>query len=178
MQLQSSSFGFVKLRKKSKIPLEKDWQNKPYTHKEIQSWIEQGDNYGVLGGCGYLIIVDADTDEIVNVLRDRLPATFTVRTPGRRKYHYYYICKDIKNKIVLSKDGEHFGEIISKASQVVGPGSIHPDTGTKYEVVNDNEIAEISRRPLYDGGYYRALIHRLAEVASPALWAQTNRGVV
>ncbi len=50
MQLQSSGFGFVKLHKKSKIPFEKNWQNKPYTYKEIQPWIVQGSNYGVLGG--------------------------------------------------------------------------------------------------------------------------------
>ncbi len=148
MQLQNNSFGFVKLRKKSKIPLEKDWQNKPYTHKEIQSWIEQGDNYGVIGGYGYLIMIDADTEEINKIVRDRLPVTFTVKTP-RCGYHFYYICKSIDNKIVLQKDEEHFGEIISKGSQVVGPGSIHPDTGTEYEVVNDIEIAEISREDIF-----------------------------
>jgi hypothetical protein len=46
---------------------------------------------------------------------------------------------------VLSKDGEHFGEIISSGSQVVGAGSIHPDTGTPYVVDRDVEITEISR---------------------------------
>ena len=46
---------------------------------------------------------------------------------------------------MLSKGDEHFGEIISSGSQVVGAGSIHPDTGTMYEVANDIEIAEISR---------------------------------
>ena len=40
-QLQKTNFGFVKLRKKSKIPIEKDWQNNPYAYKEIQSWIKQ-----------------------------------------------------------------------------------------------------------------------------------------
>jgi hypothetical protein len=53
-----------------------------------------------------------------------MPDTFTVRTP-KQGHHYYFICKDINNKIVLSKDGEHFGEIISSGSQVVGAGSIH-----------------------------------------------------
>jgi hypothetical protein len=50
---------------------------------------------------------------------------------------------------VLSKDGEHFGEIISSGSQVVGAGSIHPDTGTKYEVINDIEITEISKEEIF-----------------------------
>ena len=47
------------------------------------------------------------------------------------------------------KDDDHFGEIIAQGSQVVGPGSIHPDTGTKYEVVKDDEIATISRELVY-----------------------------
>jgi len=143
-QLQNIKFGFVKLGKKSKIPIEKDWQNKPYTYEKIQSWINEGYNYGVIGGYGDLIVIDADTKEMDKVANDKLPDTFTVKTP-RCGHHYYYICKGFGNKIVLSKDGEHFGEIISSGSQVVGAGSIHPDTGTKYEVVNDIAIAEISR---------------------------------
>ncbi len=147
VQLQSINFGFVKLREKSKIPVEKNWQNKPYTYEDIQSWFAQGFNYGVLGGCGDLIVIDADTKELDKVVKDKLPDTFTVKTP-RCGHHYYYICKGISNKIVLSQNGEHFGEIISSGSQVVGSGSIHPDTGTKYEVVSNIDIAEISREEI------------------------------
>lgn len=143
-QLRNSDFGFVKLGKKSKKPFEKDWQNKPYTYEDIQPWIDEGGNYGVQGGYGDLIVIDADTEEIDKVVRGKLPATFTVKTP-RCGHHYYYICKGFGNKVVLSKGDEHFGEIISSGSQVVGAGSIHPDTGTMYEVANDIEIAEISR---------------------------------
>lgn len=147
-QLQNINFGFVKLRRESKIPLEKDWQNKPYTYTEIQSWIEQDGNYGVLGGHGDLIVIDADTKYLDKVVKDKLPDTFTVKTP-RCGHHYYFICKDIKNKIVLLKGKEHFGEIISSGAQVVGAGSIHPDTGTEYEVANDIEIATTSRELVY-----------------------------
>ena len=146
--LQNTSFGFVKLRKKSKIPIEKDWQNKPYTYDGIQLWIDQGNNYGVLGGYGGLVVIDADTEEIDKIVKDTLPPTFTVKTP-RCGHHYYYICKDIKNKIVLNMGEKHFGEIISKGSQVVGPGSIHPDTGTEYEVVNDVEVAETNQEDIF-----------------------------
>jgi P4 family phage/plasmid primase-like protien len=47
------------------------------------------------------------------------------------------------------KDDNHFGEIIAQGTQVVGPGSIHPDTGTKYDVVKDVEIATISRELVF-----------------------------
>ena len=146
-QLQSDCFGFVKLSGKTKKPFEKEWQNKPYTYEGIQSWIEEGHNYGVLGGHGDLVVIDADTNEIDKVVKDELPPTFTVRTP-LKGHHYYYICKDIKNKIVLTKDKKRYGEIITKGSQAVGAGSIHPDTGTEYEVVNDIEITEISQKDI------------------------------
>ena len=147
-QLQNDNFGFVKLRGKTKEPFETGWQNKPYTYEQIQAWIDKGSNYGVQGGYGSLIIIDADTPEIDEIVKDKLPDTFTVKTP-QCGHHYYYICKDIKNKIVLSKDGKHFGEIISPGTQVVGPGSIHPDTGTEYEVVNDVEIIEINKEDIF-----------------------------
>ncbi len=148
-QLQKDGFGFVRLKARTKIPFEQDWQNKPYSFAEIQTWIDQGGNYGVQGGYGRLVIIDADTPEIADILANKLPETFTVKTP-RQGFHYYFFCDGIDKKIVLKKDtvvkkDDHFGEVIAKGSQVVGPGSIHPDTGTEYQVIKDLEIAEVSR---------------------------------
>jgi len=151
--LQKDSFGFVKLKPRTKIPLEQDWQNKPYSFKDIQAWIDQGGNYGVQGGYGKLIIIDADSQEIDEIVKKYFPETLTVRTP-KQGHHYYYFCEGIDKKIVLKndsvkKDDDHFGEIIAKGSQVVGAGSIHPDTGTEYQLINDIEIATINRELVY-----------------------------
>jgi len=147
-ELQKDSFGFVKLKPKSKIPFEKDWQNKPYSYTDIQAWVNASNNYGVQGGYGGLIILDADTPEIDAIAKSILPATLTVKTP-RNGHHYYFYCEGIHKKIVLkkatnTKNYDHFGEIIAKGSQVVGPGSIHPDTGTEYIVEQDEPIASIN----------------------------------
>ena len=152
-QLQKDGFGFVRLKARTKIPFEQDWQNKPYTFTDIQSWIDQGGNYGVQGGYGRLIVIDADTPEIADILASKFPETLTIKTP-RQGFHYYFFCDGIDKKIVLKKDtpekkDDHFGEIIAKGSQVVGSGSIHPDTGTAYEVIKDLEIAEISRELIF-----------------------------
>lgn len=152
-QLQKDGFGFVRLKARTKIPFEQDWQNKPYSFADIQSWIDQGGNYGVQGGYGRLIVIDADTPQIAEILANKFPETLTVKTP-RQGFHYYFFCDDIGKKIVLKKDttvkkDDHFGEIIAKGSQVVGPGSIHPDTGTEYEVVKDIEIVEVSRELIF-----------------------------
>jgi len=167
-QLQKEGFGFVKLKARSKIPVEKDWQNKPYSYVEIQEWIAQGANYGVLGGYGELLPIDSDKPEITEIIKNKFPKTFTVKTP-KQGYHSYYFCKGIDKKIVLKKpypnwlkekiknktdtkeerEKFHYGEIIAKGSQVVGAGSTHPETGMKYQVVNDVPIATISRELIY-----------------------------
>ena len=147
-QLQNEAFGFVKIPRASKKPFEPQWQKKPYSYSEIVDWIAQGGNYGVFGGHGDLIIIDADKQEISELVSSVLPATFTVKTP-RTGHHFYFLCKDIKKKIVLKKGEEHFGEIISYGFQAVGPGSIHPDTGTEYEVLSDVEIATVSREQVF-----------------------------
>src|SRR3990167_2808572 len=151
-QLQDERFGFVKLLRHSKAPFEKEWQNKPYSYLEIEGWVHQDNNFGVQGGYGRLVILDADTPEIIAIADARLPKTFTVKT--RKGKHYYFYCDGIDKKIILKKDtavkqDDHFGEIIAKGSQVVGPGSIHPDTGAVYEVVEDVEIATISQEDIF-----------------------------
>ncbi|MFH1309067.1 MAG: bifunctional DNA primase/polymerase [Candidatus Omnitrophota bacterium] len=142
-QLQKDGFGFVKLKDRTKKPFEQDWQNNPYSLFEIEPWFESGNNFGVLGGCGDLIIIDADTEEISTIVKAKFPDTFTVKT--RKGFHYYYLNTDIQKKIVLKKGDEHFGEVISTGSQVVAPGSVHPDTGMEYMVVNDVEIATVTK---------------------------------
>jgi len=150
LQLHRDDFGFVRLQPRSKIPLEKDWQNKPYSFSGIQEWIQKGGNYGVMGGYGGIIIVDADSPEIASILENRFPKTFTVKTP-KKGFHYYFFCSGVDRKIVLKTvTNDHFGEIISKGSQVVGAGSTHPDTGTEYQVVNDIDIATITKESLFE----------------------------
>ncbi len=91
-QSQNTNFSFVKLRGMSKKPFEEKWTKQPYVYKEIQSWIDEGCNYGVLGGHGGLIVIDADTPEIDKVVKDKLPQILTVKTP-RCGHHYYYNSK-------------------------------------------------------------------------------------
>lgn len=102
----------------------------------------------MLGGFGNLIIFDADDSILSQLIEEKLPRTFTVKTPSSG-YHYYFYCKDICKKIVLTKNYKHYGEIISKGGQVVGPGSIHPDTLTEYEVYHDLPIREVSLENFY-----------------------------
>jgi len=147
-QLRDNRYGFLKLRGQTKIPLETGWQKKPYRFTDIEPWFSTGNNYGVMGGEGDLIILDADQKRISEIAESDLPKTFTVKTP-KCGHHYYFLCQEITRKIVLNKDKDHFGEIISQGAQVVGCGSIHPDTKTPYELFRDLGIARISREEIF-----------------------------
>lgn len=138
---------FCKIRRATKKPFEADWPNKPYTWDQIQEHIQKEINYGVL--CGYqgLVVIDADSKEIRDTVEKELPKTFTVET-GSKGFHYYYICKEIKKKIVLQNNERHYGEVQSHGAQVVGPGSLHPN-GNYYKVVTELPIKEISKEDLF-----------------------------
>ena len=137
-QLKLDDIRFIKIIKNSKRPAEKDWVNTNYTYNEIEKY---NDNYGVLGGVGNLIIIDSDTQELQDKVNKDLPKTFRVKTGGGG-CHDYYFCKDLNKKLVLIKDGKHYGEVQSFGSQVVGPNSIHPN-GNSYVVEYDIPIQTI-----------------------------------
>lgn len=100
------------------------------------------------GGHGDLIIIDADDEELSQVIKEELPNTFTVKTP-LKGHHFYFYCKDIKKKIILSKNQKHCGEILSSGSQAVGPGCTHPETDSKYQINYNVEIQEVSFKKIY-----------------------------
>lgn len=135
---------FCRIKKGTKKPFEKDWVNKPHTFEEMS--IIQDENYGVL--CGYegIVVIDCDTQELKDSISKSLPETFTVKTGGGGT-HFYYICKEIKKKIVLQIDDKHFGEVQSHGTQVVGANSLHPN-GNYYSILNDKGIAEIKSEQL------------------------------
>ena len=137
---------FVKIMKGTKRPFEKDWVNKAYSWEEVQEHIQANQNYGVQCGYGGLIVIDSDTPELQAAVEKYLPETFRVKT-GSGGCHDYYICEELKKKLVLSVDGKHYGEVQSFGTQVVGPGSLHPN-GNLYEVERGMPIVTIGIQDL------------------------------
>ena len=59
-QLKKENFRFIKVKPKGKEAIEEDWQNtNNYSYEEFVKLNHKG-NYGVVGGFGDLIIIDAD----------------------------------------------------------------------------------------------------------------------
>lgn len=155
-QLQNSEFRFIKVAARSKRPIENDWQetaNYPYNSQELKDYLARGGNYGIICGPGEIRILDCDNLarlEELGVLA-KFPRTFSVQSrPGR--IHRYYMVPELKKKITLfdpilkDDNGQpcHLGEIQGPGTQIIGPGSIHQNTGKPYEIIDDSPIAALS----------------------------------
>lgn len=144
-QLRFDKFRFIKIRKAEKGAFETNWQkdsNYAWDSPELMKWLADGGNYGVVAGYFDLVIIDSDCDEIKE-LCNQLPDTFTIRTPGHGSgEHRYYICPGWTENTKFSRGDDDLGQIQTKSKYVVGPGSLHPNSGT-YEILNDLPIVAI-----------------------------------
>lgn len=144
---------FCRVLPKSKRAFEKDWQLHQLNYSEIQNWVKDGNNYGIICSRKNKVgVIDADHKHYVKLVENLLPKTFSVKSSSDNKRHFYFKFKNFPektNKIILSNPdnpsnkGAQGGDIRMGEFYLVGPGSIHPDTGKQYEVHSDEEIAEI-----------------------------------
>jgi hypothetical protein len=139
---------FIRVSSKGKEPVDKGWTTSPLSADDLklQKWLENGRNYGVIGGFG-LVIVDIDSEELKDIVKEGLPSTFTVQSPGSKGYHLYYVCSLEKPIRLRDKDGENIGDIQGQGKMVVGPGSMHPNGGV-YKIIDDRALAQITRQQL------------------------------
>ena len=152
-QLWNDEFRFLKLRQGGKEPSYDmlRWQedNFKYNDFKLLNHIEHDGNYGIIGGFGNLIIIDADSEEVNNIAKS-LPETFTIKTgsPIHYKHHYYYIVDKEMKAIRLSKEkvGD-LGDIRAKGQYVVGPNCLHPTGGT-YKITKDIPISKITEKQI------------------------------
>ena len=146
---QLKGLRFNRVRFKEKRAFENDWQNNPYTYKEIQKYFPK-ENYGVI--CGEDIrVLDDDTpkDSLKQSYNENFPDTLEVRGHIYFKFDNKYADKIIFNHPTLEfpdskgKMTPHMGELQGSNTYVVGPGSTHP-SGETYDIKKDLPIATIS----------------------------------
>ncbi|MFH1839632.1 MAG: bifunctional DNA primase/polymerase [Nanoarchaeota archaeon] len=140
-QLQNSEFRFVLLKPKDKKAFEKNWQKKGYkfNSKKLKEHLENGGNYGVIGGYGNLRIIDCDDKEFAKAIIDKID-TFTVETGGGGS-HLYILSNYDQNHVFKNE----LGELRANNYQVVGANCIHPN-GKKYKVIKDKLLLHISKK--------------------------------
>ncbi|GAB7015694.1 hypothetical protein JCM10550A_10610 [Methanogenium cariaci] len=137
---------FILLKPKRKEPLEY-WKEQNYAHDSprLLQHIRQGGNYGVMV-TGDLCVLDADNVPALYdepFFSDLIENSFMVSTgrapiPGA---HIYFRCPDLPpiKTVLKTATDKDLGDVRGPDSMtyVVGPGSIHPDTGKTYEITND-----------------------------------------
>jgi len=173
---------YMLLQKDKKEPAGK-WRDQKYTHNDplLTAHIKNNHNYGVriTGG---LCVMDADHvaalmeyPYFVDVLMD----SFTVKSGKERDKatgeprtgcHIYFYCPELPaDKWALhTADGVDLGDIRGSdhVSYVVGPGSIHPDTGNKYKVINDADPITVNYDDLM--AFIHSIVPEEEEEAQPA----------
>ena len=143
-----SSFRFIKVIKNDKKPFENDWQNTAnyeINSKELLKHLEEGGNYGVIGGKGKLIIdIDKKSPDFKGVVTaaDNLPKTFTTKTVNGG-FHLYFLCDDLEDGIRLRNEA---GEVRATGMMVVGPESTIDDK--RYEIILHLPIAKVSKKQI------------------------------
>ena len=113
-----------------KRPTLKGWQQRPReTLDEALSWTEQGNVGFRTGQTSGIVVIDVDPGADISGLD--LPPTVRVNTGRPGGFHLYFRCtKAIGNS--AGKLGKHV-DVRGDGGQVVFPGSVHPETGQRYE---------------------------------------------
>ena len=132
--------GYTLIPLRGKIPTVKDWVETPHGKYGPSELI--GCNYGIALGAEDLV-VDVDPrnfdagDKPVSRLIEDLGAplkSFTVRTGGGGLHIYFKKPASVSVCNTLKAYGKGV-EFKSAGRQVVGPGSIHPDSGKEYMII-------------------------------------------
>jgi len=135
-----------KFKPLGKAPFEKSWateNNYKFNDVKLLNHIEEGKNFGIIGGHGKLRILDIDSKKLGEEFEKKLN-TFTIKT-GSGGRHFYFLSDYDKNHVLVNEQGE----LRAKNYQVVSSPCRHP-TGNYYKVVKDIPIQEISKEELYD----------------------------
>ncbi len=133
----------IPLQQKSKRPAI-DW--KKYQTEKYLGDFPLDCNLGIICGItsGNLVVVDLDSPELLDEFREYLDSTLVVKT-GKKGYHIYLrIIGELSHTLRLANKKNQHIDVQSSGTYVVAAPSIHPDTGTKYEIISSaQEIQEL-----------------------------------
>ena len=142
----------IPLRPKTKIAFQSNWPDAATTDRaQIDRWDEEFPNangacvaHAALDG---VLFFEVDRQTVVPKIEadtgQKMPATFTVRSsPGRGHFYFRHTSASIAMGNAQAKDES--GELWSVRADnryVVAPGSYHPTSGQRYELLRDIDIA-------------------------------------
>lgn len=137
--LEAAGFPLIPL--KGKIPVGKNWGATP-VGKFTSETLAVG-NYGVVLSAGYLVLDidprrfvqgDKPVTRLAKDLNVNLSGSFSVKTGGGGLHIYFKMPADSDIRVVNELEKYRGVEFKSAGRQVVGPGSIHPETNIEYKI--------------------------------------------
>ena len=146
---------FILIAPKTKIPTsemsgwadDRETKTLKFNDPKLFEHIKKGGNYGVLTDIDRFVVA-TDTKETEKAIEDRLPKTFTVRSPRHKTKHFYFygkLTKPIQCK--PSTQGDPVTDIKFGNGYAMGPGSTFQNYG-KYEIVDNIPVATITEPQL------------------------------
>jgi|TARA_B100001964_G_scaffold219858_1_gene262369 hypothetical protein len=141
----SEKFSLIPLN--GKAPIERDWTKWCSKKRAFKQNEFKNNNAGIAcGKASGVLVLDMDNEKkFKKLLKDNnysMPETYQVKT-GRADGIHYYFSYPQDGKVYGNRSFKKYGfDIKAHGGQVVAPGSIHPDTGKVYHVINDVPIAE------------------------------------
>lgn len=145
--LRGRGFAPVRVEPRGKKPIEPAWQTLIYTDEDLPNVFRSNENVGILLGTPSDNTVDLDIDHgrgaaILDAIGR--PKTLSYHHNGRP--HLLFRCSTVPKttKFEGTRSGKKlmFIEVRSTGAQSVAPGSIHPESGKRYEWENNEPRAE------------------------------------
>jgi hypothetical protein len=132
------------VRPNEKRAVETRWYDNLKTLDQIELWVKNGGNYGIMAD-ELLIEIDLDAPELFG----KLPKTLTILSPGSGGQHCYFQNVNIMANGVLYRDTpeQNLGHIQVSHKYVVGPGSIHP-CGRMYRILDATPPVQITEQDI------------------------------
>jgi hypothetical protein len=136
----------IRLNPRSKVPSDKNWPDLATTDIDtIFAWDKKSPdaNCGSVAKPEGFLFFESDEPGILERYQKetgQLFKTFTVQSrPGR--YHFYLKQTDLSRQTgSISQKDLKFGSLRQNNAFVVSPGSIHPESGQPYLIVDDSPI--------------------------------------
>lgn len=139
----------VRLQPKSKIPMDKAWQDLATTDVDkILAWDKEtpGANCACVAKPDGVLFFETDEPGVIERYEKETGEKFTTFTASSRKdrFHFYFLQTDESRRVgSITQKQIPFGSLRQANAYVVAPGSIHPTTGLPYVVVADEPIRPI-----------------------------------
>jgi hypothetical protein len=127
----------------SKDPGRDEWQNMRITAEDVPRYWTNGQNVGLLTGepSGWLVDVDLDVQEAVEIAGRFLPQTLTSGRESRPHSHWWFRAEGAENREYKDTDGKkRLVEVRSTGRQTLVAPSIHP-SGEEYTWHKESGLA-------------------------------------